>query len=103
MTKGARIGKLMGVLTVAFAMCHRWGEKLEAKSGVEIKNHGYRVKILFRRGFESLHTILDNSSHYVAGTSLSRISHRGASTAGCRACKALVAKLMHHTQQPNGR
>lgn len=59
MTSGTRISKLMGVLAVAFALCHRWGEKLEAKHGKKVKKHGSRAKSLFRQGFESLHEILD--------------------------------------------
>lgn len=58
MTKKERIEKLLGVLTLAFALCLRWGHKLEADSPTPIKKHGYPAKSLFRRGFEDLHRIL---------------------------------------------
>jgi len=58
MTKAGRIEKLMGVLTLAFVLCYRWGSKIEERQGREIKNHGYRAKSLFRLGFESLHTMI---------------------------------------------
>ena len=58
MTKAGRIGKLMGVLTIAFVLCYRWGAKLEERNGAEIKKHGYRAKSLFRQGFESLHAMI---------------------------------------------
>lgn len=58
MTKKERIEKLMGVLTLAFALCYGWGNKLEEESETPIKNHGYRAKSIFRRGFESLHRML---------------------------------------------
>lgn len=55
MTRHERIGKLLGVLAVAFAFCHRWGRKLEDEAGIRLKNHGYRARSLFRQGLESLH------------------------------------------------
>jgi len=58
MTKKDRIEKLMGVLTLAFALCYGWGRKLERESATPIKKHGYRAKSIFRRGFESLHRML---------------------------------------------
>ncbi len=58
MSKGCRIEKLMGVLAVAFALCHRWGRKLEREAGLRLKSHGHRAKSVFRQGFESLHRML---------------------------------------------
>jgi hypothetical protein len=58
MTQRHRIEKLMGVLTVAFALCDQWGSKLEEATGVRLKSHGYRATSVLRRGFESLHQIL---------------------------------------------
>lgn len=58
MTKGCRVEKLMGVLAVAFALCHQWGRKLEQEQGVKLKRHGYRAKSVFRQGFESLHRMM---------------------------------------------
>lgn len=58
MTKGCRIGKLMGVLAVAFALSYQWGRKLEKESGVKLKSHGHRAKSVFRQGFESLNRML---------------------------------------------
>jgi len=55
MTKGCRIGKLMGVLAVAFALSYQWGRKLEEEAGIKLKKHGHRAKSVFRQGFESLH------------------------------------------------
>ena len=55
MTRKDRIEKLMGVVALAFALCYSWGRKLEGESATRIKNHGYRAKSIFRRGFESLH------------------------------------------------
>lgn len=66
MTKKDRIARLMCVLTVAFALCYRWGEKLEKETGIKLKNHGYRAKSLFRKGFESLHRMLAKPSRYAA-------------------------------------
>ena len=59
LTKKERVEKLFGVLAVAFALCYRWGQKLE-KTGpkTKLKKHGYRAKSIFRRGFENLHRIL---------------------------------------------
>mgnify|MGYP006334849041 FL=1 len=57
MTRGPRISKLLGVLAVAFAFCHRWGRKLEEEKGIKLKKHGYRAKSLFRQGLESLHCL----------------------------------------------
>ena len=58
MTKKDPIEKLMGVLTLAFALCHGWGGKLERDKATPLKKHGYRAKSIFRRGFESLHRML---------------------------------------------
>ena len=58
MTKACRIGKLMGVLAVAFALSYQWGRKLEEKTGVRLKKHGHRAKSVFRQGLESLHRML---------------------------------------------
>lgn len=58
MTKGCRIGKLMGVLAVAFALSYQWGRKLEGETGVKLKSHGHRAKSVFRQGLESLHRML---------------------------------------------
>ena len=58
MTKASRIGKLMGVLAVAFALSYQWGRKLEAETGVKLKKHGHRAKSVFRQGLESLHRML---------------------------------------------
>lgn len=58
MTKGCRIGKLMGVLTVAFALSYQWGRKLEKEAGKKLKSHGHRAKSVFRLGLESLHRML---------------------------------------------
>ena len=58
MTKGCRIEKLMGVLALAFALCHQWGRKLEQDTGPRLKRHGHRAKSVFRQGFESLHRML---------------------------------------------
>ena len=56
MTKGGyRIGKLMGVLAVAFALSCQWGRKLEEKAGIKLKKHGHRDKSVIRQGLESLH------------------------------------------------
>ena len=60
MTRKERIEKLMGVLTIAFALCHGWGSKLEEESATAVKKHGYRAKSIFRRGFESLHRMLNS-------------------------------------------
>ena len=47
------------MLAVSFALCSRWGQKLE-KTGpkTKIKKHGYWAKSIFRRGFENLHRLL---------------------------------------------
>jgi len=66
MTKKDRIARLMCVLTVAFAVCYRWGEKLEKDAGIKLKKHGYRAKSLFRQGFKSLHRMLAKPSRYAA-------------------------------------
>ncbi len=58
MTKGSRIGKLMGVLAVAFALSYQWGRKLEQEAGIKLKTHGHRAKSVFRQGLESLHRLL---------------------------------------------
>lgn len=58
MTKAGRIEKLMGVLTLVFVLCYRWGSKIEERLSRKIKNHGYRSKSLFRLGFEGLHTVI---------------------------------------------
>lgn len=58
LTKKDRIEKLTGVLAVAFALCHRWGQRIEDKTGRRVKKHGYRAKSVFRMGFESLHRML---------------------------------------------
>lgn len=58
MTKGCRIGKLMGVLAVAFALSYQRGRKLQKESGIKLKSHGHRAKSLFWQGFESLNRIL---------------------------------------------
>lgn len=58
MTKKDRIEKLMGVLTVAFALCYRQGERIEEDAGIQLKKHGYRAKSIFRKGMESLHRII---------------------------------------------
>ncbi len=67
MTKKDRIARLMCVLTVAFALCYRWGQKLEKDAGVKLKKHGYRAKSLFRQGFERLHRMFGNPSRYASG------------------------------------
>lgn len=64
MTKAARISKLMAVLTVAFALCYRWGVRLEEVRAGIIKKHGYPAKSLFRRGFESLHMMFDKPRRF---------------------------------------
>ncbi len=58
MTKGCRIGKLMGVLAVAFALSYQWGRKLGKEAGIKLKSHGHRAKSVFRQGLESLHRML---------------------------------------------
>ncbi len=64
MTKAGRISKLMAVLTVAFALCYRWGVRLEEVRKATVKKHGYPPKSLFRRGFESLHVMFDKPSRF---------------------------------------
>lgn len=59
MTKGCRIGKLMGVLAVAFALSYQWGNRLEKEAGIKLKSHGHRAKSVFRQGLESLHRMLN--------------------------------------------
>ena len=66
MTQGCRIDKLLGVLAVAFALCYYWGRKLERKTGIKLKNHGYRAKSIFRQGFESLHQMLRAPSRFAS-------------------------------------
>lgn len=66
MTKGCRIDKLLGVLAVAFALCYHWGRKLEQKTGIKLKKHGYRAKSIFRQGFESLHQMLRAPSMFAS-------------------------------------
>lgn len=66
MTKGCRIDKLLGVLAVAFALCYHWGRKLEQKTGIKLKKHGYRAKSVFRQGFESLHEMLRRPSSFAS-------------------------------------
>ena len=59
LTKRKRVEKLFGVLAVAFSLCHRQGQEIEKEKGkVERKNHGYRAKSVFRKGFESLHRMI---------------------------------------------
>lgn len=74
MTKGCRIGKLMGVLTVAFALSYQWGRKLERETGVKIKSHGHRAKSVFRQGLESLHRML-NSPASLANRLMDFLNH----------------------------
>ena len=57
MSKKRSIEKLMGVLAVAFAMCHHWGCVLEKKAGIKLKKHGHRAKSIFRQGFEAIHRL----------------------------------------------
>jgi hypothetical protein len=55
MTKGGRIGRLTGVLVVAFALNYQWGHKLERGSGLQLEPNGHRAKSISRQGFENLH------------------------------------------------
>jgi len=64
MTKAGRISKLMAVLTVAFALCYRWGVRLEEVREATVKKHGYPAKSLFRRGFESVHVMFDKPRRF---------------------------------------
>lgn len=67
MTKGVRIEKLVGVLTLSFLLCYRWGQKLKEQAGIKLKKHGYRAKSVFRQGFESLHEMLVKPLQFIEG------------------------------------
>jgi len=61
LTRPERIGKLVGLLSLAFIWSHLMGQwRAESDGGPRVKNHGYPAKSLFRYGLDHLQATLLN-------------------------------------------
>lgn len=58
--KLGRIGKLLGIVVIAFVWAYLIGDSLCEKKPLPIRNHGYRVKSIFRHGLDYLRHIFIN-------------------------------------------
>jgi hypothetical protein len=59
-----RIGKLIGLLSLAFVWSHLIGQwRAENEGGPAMKNHGYLAKSLFRYGLDYLQAMVLNRPH----------------------------------------
>jgi hypothetical protein len=60
LTKPERLGKLLGLLTLALCWCLRVGEWRHQQKAIRIKKHGRRAFSLFRYGLDTLRNIVLN-------------------------------------------
>lgn len=60
MTDRARIGKLVGLLALAFTWAHLVGTWLSQQKPLALKKHGRRARSLFRRGLDQLQYVVLN-------------------------------------------
>jgi len=60
MSRPERAGKLIGLLSVAFAWSHLVGQRRHEQRPLKIKKHGWREQSLFRYGLDRLQEIMLN-------------------------------------------
>lgn len=65
MTDLPRIEKLVGLLAIAFCLCHNTGELLNDQKPIRIKKHGRKAVSIFRHGLDKLRGLLLNISDKV--------------------------------------
>ncbi len=65
MTSLPRIEKLVGLLAIAFCLCHNAGEQLNELRPISIKKHGRKAISIFRYGLDEFRGILLNIANNI--------------------------------------
>ena len=60
-TNKSKLERLLGVVTIAFCWAYKMGDHMDEESPIKRKNHGRRVRSIFKTGFVYLRNLLASS------------------------------------------